>query len=90
MSRRDQWREVLEAELRRWSAKPCDQLIAELADTQAYEVQLESKPYQVEVELHENIPTYLHVMIAVDDGTLPASLSPATETFICRKAHSQG
>lgn len=89
MSRRDQWRKVLDAELRRWSAKPCDQLIAELTDTQAYEVELDSLTCQVEVELLENTPTYLHIMIAVDDGTLPASLSPVTESFICRKPGSQ-
>lgn len=58
MSVHDQWRKVLDAELRHCSAKPCDQLMAEPADTNSYEVQFESKPYQVEVELLEN--THLH------------------------------
>jgi hypothetical protein len=29
---------------------------------------------------------YLHIAVAVDDGTLPASLSPLTRTFIKKKA----
>jgi hypothetical protein len=63
----------------------CDQLISELRDLQAYEVQLDSKSYQVEVELLENTESYLQVMIAVDDGSLPASISPLTHTFVRQK-----
>jgi hypothetical protein len=42
----------------------------------------------VEVELLENTETYLHVMVAVDDGTLPASMLPLTGTFIRKKRTS--
>jgi hypothetical protein len=61
-------------------------LISELHEVQGYEVEFESKQYQVEVELLENTEKYLHVLVAVDDGSLPASISPLTHSFICQKA----
>jgi len=76
---------VLDLEVRRWSAKDCEQLLTELHDLQAYEVELDSKKYQVEVEILENTAQYLHVMVAVDDGSLPASILPLTRTFIAAK-----
>lgn len=76
---------MLESEMKRWSAMSCAQLVSELHEVQAYEVEFESKQYQVEVELVENTETYLHVMVAVDDGRLPASISPLTDSFICHK-----
>jgi len=85
MSRREEWRKVLDSEVRRWSAMTCEQLIFELHDLQAYEVELDSKKYQVEVELLENTDTYVHVMMAVDDGSLPASILPLTHSIICSK-----
>ena len=85
MNRREEWRKVLESEMKRWSAKSCSQLISELHDLQAYEVEFDSKKYQVEVELLENTEQYLHVSVAVDDGSLPASISPVTGSFIRQK-----
>ena len=85
MGRREEWRKVLDSEVRRWSAIPCEQLISELSDLRAYEVEVDSKKYQVEVELLENTDSYIHVMVAVDDGSLPASISPVTDTFKCSK-----
>jgi hypothetical protein len=85
MGRREEWRRVLNSEVRRWSAMACEQLISELHDRQAYEVELDSKKYQVEVELLENTEKYIQVRVAVDDGSLPASISPLTHTFICSK-----
>ena len=61
------------------------QLTDELRDVQPYEVEIDSKVYQVEVELLENTESYLLVMVAVDDGSLPASIFPVSQTFICRK-----
>ncbi len=78
---RKHWQPVLDAEIKRWSAKSCEQLLSELADAQAYEVEVESRKYQVEVELLENTEKYVHVLVAVDDGSLPASLFPLTKTF---------
>lgn len=81
MNRRAEWQKVLDAEVPRWSAMSCEELISKLDDVQCYEVEFDSKTYQVEVELLENTETYLHVMVGVDDGSLPASISPLTATF---------
>jgi hypothetical protein len=86
MGHRDEWRKVLDSEVKRWAALSYVQLASELRDIQAYEVEFDSKKYQVEVELLENTEHYLHVMVAVDDGSLPASLSPLTHSFIQQKA----
>lgn len=76
---------MLDSEVQRWSAMSYDQLVSELCDVQAYEVELESKKYQVEIELLEKADKYLHVMVAVDDGSFPASILPLTQTFLCQK-----
>lgn len=88
MNRRQTWRKVLDREVQRWSAMPCDQLLSELRDMKVYEVEYESKSYQVEVEILENTATYVHVLVAVDDGSLPASMRPESDSFICRKPQS--
>ncbi len=82
VKRREQWRPILDAEIKRWSAKSPAQLIAELADDQAYEVEVDSRKFQVEVELLENTEEYVQVVVAVDDGSLPASIHPLAETFV--------
>ena len=81
----EQWRKVLDSEVRRWTAMSYEQLMSELRDLQAYEVELDSRKYQVEVDLLEDTEKYVHVMVAVDDGSLPASITPLTHTFICQK-----
>ncbi len=83
--RRKECQKVLDSEVRRWSAMSWEQLVSELRDHQTYEVELDSKTCQVEVELLENTEKYVHVMVAVNDGRLPASFLPLTETFICEK-----
>jgi len=88
MSRREEWRKVLDSEMQRWSAKSCDELIAALHELQVYEIAFEGKSYQVEVELLENTPTYIHVMVAIDDGSVPASILPLTHSFVRRKVRS--
>jgi hypothetical protein len=86
-NRPTEWQRVLDCEVRRWSAISWERLVSELRDLQSYEVELNLKTYAVEVELIENTETYLHIMVAADDGSLPTSLSPLTETFI-REKHS--
>ncbi len=77
---------VLDREIARWSAKSYQQLLSELSEGQTeYEVEFESKHYQVEVEVLENAHAYLNVAVSVDDGTLPASIVPATKNFIHQK-----
>jgi|ERR1051326_3049716 hypothetical protein len=78
-------RPVLDAELRRWNAKSCDQLLAELRDVLTYETEFDGRTYQVEVEILENTERYIHVMVAVDDGTLPSSICPLSASFMCEK-----
>jgi hypothetical protein len=85
VKRREQWRPVLDAELKRWRAKSSEQLLAELRDEQAYEIEFENKMYQVEVEILENTEKYVHVLVAVDDGTLPAAILPLSSSFIREK-----
>ena len=85
MSRREEWRKVLDSEVQRWSALSYDQLVSDLRDLQAYEVEVDWKTYQVEVEILEHADNYVHVMVAVDDGRLPVSISPSTHTFICHR-----
>jgi hypothetical protein len=85
MKRRDLWRKVLEAEVQRWSALSAEELIAKLDDIQVYEVTLDGKPHQVEVELLQDTPEFVQVMVAVDDGSLPQSIVPVTEIFIRAK-----
>ena len=87
MSRRqEEWQRVLDSEVQVWSAKPCEQLLSELREPQVYEAELDSKKYQVEVEILENTLHYLHIVVSVDDGSLPASLLPLTQSFIRQKS----
>ena len=79
------WQKVLDSEVKRWSAMSWGQLVSELHEVQAYEVEFESKQYQVEVELLENTERYLHVMVAVHDGRLRGFIWPLTQSFICQK-----
>jgi hypothetical protein len=85
LNRRQQWRKVLGLEVQRWLVMPYDQLQFALRNQQVYEVEFESRKYQVEIEMLENTEQYVHVMVAVDDGSLPASVLPATHTFIRNK-----
>ena len=65
-----------------------EQLLDKLREPQAYELLHDSKRYQFEVRLIENTVEYVHIVIAIDDGTLPASLLPLTQSFIRQKRQS--
>jgi hypothetical protein len=82
---REQCRPVLEAEIARWTTKSHEELISKLAEAQNYEVARDGKNYQVEVSLVENTERYLHVLVAVDDGSVPASFRPLSASFIIKK-----
>ena len=88
MNRREQWRKVLDVEMQRWLDAPYEQLISALRDQQAYELEFDSKLYQVEIEILEDTKESIHVMVAVDDGSLPASMLPVTDSFIRNKPRS--
>ena len=85
MKRREKWRPVLDAEVKRWSAKSCSELVAELLDVEAYETEFEGAKYQVEVQLLEIRDTYVHVGVSVDDGGVPASFRPLSSSFVREK-----
>jgi hypothetical protein len=76
---------VLDAEVKRWSAKSLVKLVAELREEQAYEVDFEGKAYQAEVQLLENTKKYLHVGVSVDGGGIPASFRPLSSNLIQEK-----
>ena len=86
MSPRTEWQGILDAETKRWSSMSCDHLIAALRDVRAYEIEVDSKQYQVEVQLLENTNAYVHVQVVVDDGSLPGSIVPLPKSFICQKS----
>jgi hypothetical protein len=79
---------VLDAEVKKWSAKSCAELMHELSDTRAYQVEFNGQKYTVEVQLLENTDEYVHVGIDVDDGSLPASFRPLSSSFIRQKQNS--
>jgi hypothetical protein len=84
-ARRDEWRPILAAEMKKWSAMSWAQVMAKLPDSECYEVEFQSKRYQVEVAILENTERYILVGISVDDGSLPASFRPVSSSFICNK-----
>lgn len=67
----------------------CAELASELADVQTYEVEFESKKYQVEVQILEKTDSYVHVGITVDDGYFWRAMRPLSSSFICRKDGSE-
>ena len=81
MDRRQCWQQILDAEVQRLSTMPYQELIAALHDTEVYEVERDGGKYQVEVSILENTERYLQVSVSVDDGSLPASIVPASRNF---------
>jgi len=81
MKQREEWRPILEAEIKRWSAKSAEELLSELSDEQCYDIEWAGKNYQIEVHLFENTNTYLLVGVSVDDGSITASFSPLSSSF---------
>jgi len=86
MSRREAWRNALHTELKRWSSMSAEHLVEALSEPQAYEVEIDARKYQVEVELLEDTDKYVHVSVSVDDGTLPWAILPLTHGFLRQKA----
>ena len=76
---------MLDAEVKKWGAKSCAELVAELQGEQAYEIDFEGEKFTVEVQLLENTDKYVHVGVDVDDGSLPASIRPLSSSFIREK-----
>jgi hypothetical protein len=88
MNRRKKWQKVLDAEVQRWSALSCADLVSKLYELPAYEVDFDSKTYQVEVGLLENTERYVHIVVAVDDGGSPGVAVSTNRDLHPRKARS--
>jgi hypothetical protein len=72
--------------MKRWSAMPCSQLLARLSkEEENYEVEFDSKTYQVEATILENTEAYIHALVAVDDGHFWRAMRPLSSSFISRK-----
>jgi hypothetical protein len=84
-SRRETWCPVLEARLSDGQRLPGEDLLSKVAGNEAYQLDFEGKQYNVEVTILENTKEYVHVLIDVDDGSLPTSFHPLSESFIRRK-----
>jgi len=66
-----------------------ERLTAELDEDHVYEVAFESRKYQVELEHLENTGRHIHVTVSVDDGGLPVSIRPLTDSFIRNKENAR-
>jgi hypothetical protein len=82
MSPLPEWRDVLASEVQRWSLLEFDALLEAVRGVEAYTVVRDSKVYQVEVQLLRKTDASAQVLISVDDGRSPASLVPASTTFV--------
>ncbi len=64
-SRREEWRPVLAAEVKRWSAMPCEQILVEVPSADGYQVEFQGKQYNVEIQILEDTKDYVHVEVGV-------------------------
>jgi hypothetical protein len=81
---KDELRLRLGCEVGRWSAKSYDALKTELRDVVAYSLGEGLEFYQVEVQLLESEPEYVHVGVAVDDGGWRAYMPRSTSFLVYR------
>jgi hypothetical protein len=88
MRKRDKLREILAAEISRWSAMPYDELILQLQGECVYQVESESTQFHLDVQVLENTDEYVHVMVGIHDGSFWGFISPLSDSFITRK-HSE-
>ncbi len=72
----------LELEIDRWCKKSPEELIEALNFPVAYEQGAGEEWRQVEVQLLENTDDYVHVGMAVDDGSEELSRCPLTTSFL--------
>jgi hypothetical protein len=83
--KRSHWQPVLDTEVARWQAEPAATLRLKLSSGPVvYEMAVltTASNLQVEVELIEDTQEYIHVALAVDDGTMPASIMPLCTSFV--------
>ena len=76
---------LLDREIEEWSSKSFSKLIEELADVVTF--QRGGKPdfHQFEVQMIEQEPEYLHILVSVDDGSFRKFFAPLTRGFIVHR-----
>lgn len=79
-AKRRQWQPVLEAELKKWQRERPSELRVALGRPVCYEA---AGGLQIEAQIVEETPQFIHVLLSVDDGSLPASLLPLSANFFC-------
>ena len=77
----------LRHEVEAWAAKSCDTVRGELRDVVVYEGAFGGTTYQVEVQLLEDLPEYVHVGVAVGDETLRRTIFPLCSSIL---VHADG
>jgi hypothetical protein len=85
MGTREEWRRVLDAQVRRWSQIPWEQLVGLLREPQAYEATSDTKKYRVAVDLLEDTDASIQISVAVDDGALTYSALPLCRSVVLSK-----
>jgi hypothetical protein len=81
----EEWRPVLDAQVRRWSQIPWEQLVGLLREPQAYEATLGTKKYRIAVDLLEDRDASVQISVAVDDGALTYSALPLCRSIVLSK-----
>lgn len=76
---------MLAREIDSWSRRPLTELESTLKEPTSYACSSEGTTFQVEVQLLEVEPSYIHVAVAVDDGSLWRSLKPLSSSFIVHR-----
>ena len=76
---------LLDREIEEWSSKSFTKLTEELADVVAYQRGDKTGFHQFEVQMIEQEPEYLHILVSVDDGSFRRSLAPLTRGFIVHR-----
>ncbi len=76
---------LLDAEVDQLSRWSYARLIEELSDILAYQRGSGPDYHQFEVQMIECEPNYVHISVAVDDGSLLKSISPISRSFIVHR-----
>jgi len=66
-----------------------EQLVIDLTELQAYEIESHGIRCQFEVQMLENKRDHVHVLVSVDDGRLPYSISPMCQDFTQKKVQQR-
>ncbi len=73
---------ALVREVERWSALSYQRLRSDVRETVVEEREVDGLAYTVEVDLLEDLPEYVHVAVAVDDGSLRWAVCPLSHSFL--------